>query len=192
MESRDELLTLLDEQGIEYRRADHPPVYTCERARREAPDLPGAETKNLFVCDGRGRRHFLVAVRPDTRVDLRELGTLLGAGGLRFASARRLATHLGLEPGSVTLLGVVNDRRGAVQVVIDEDLWSELAFQCHPLVNTSTLVVGRDGLRRFLASTAHEPTIVAVPAALDEGRAGTGEDGEQPPDGRRASDEDPR
>ncbi|MBM3146582.1 MAG: prolyl-tRNA synthetase associated domain-containing protein [Actinobacteria bacterium] len=180
MESRDELLALLDEQGIEYLRVDHPPVYTCEQARREAPDLPGAETKNLFVCDGRGRRHFLVVVRPDTRVDLRGLGTHLGAGGLRLASARRLATHLGLEPGSVTLLGVVNDRRGAVEVVIDEDLWSAPAVQCHPLVNTSTLVLSRDALRRFLALTAHEPTITAVPAAAPgAGRAATDENGGQ-------------
>jgi Ala-tRNA(Pro) deacylase len=161
--ARDRLLALLDAHGIAYERADHPPVYTCEEARREAPGLSCAETKNLFVRDAGGGRHFLVAVRPETRVDLKALGKLLNAGGLRFASPRRLSEHLGLEAGSVTLLGVVNDHDRAVDVVIDEDLWREPAFQCHPLVNTSTLVLGRDGLERLFALTGHAPHIVAVP-----------------------------
>ena len=55
------------------------------------------------MCDAKGRRHFLVSVRPETRVDLKALGALLGAGGLRFASGARLQRHLGLEAGSVTL-----------------------------------------------------------------------------------------
>ncbi len=166
-EARDRLLALLDAEGIAYVRADHPPVYTCEEARRESPGLPGAETKNLFLRDAKGRRHFVVGVRPETRVDLRALGTLLGAGGLRFASGARLAKHLGLEAGSVTLLGVVNDSEGAVEVVVDEDLWREDALQCHPLVNTSTVVIGRDGLERLFALTGHSPHVVAVPARAE-------------------------
>jgi Ala-tRNA(Pro) deacylase len=162
--ARDRLLALLDSHGIAYVRADHPPVYTCEEARRESPHLPGAETKNLFVCDAKGRRHFLVSVRPETHVDLRALGALLGAGGLRFASGARLTRYLRLEAGSVTLLGVVNDTELAVEVVVDEDLWREDALQCHPLVNTSTLVIGREGLERFFAVTGHRPTVVEVPA----------------------------
>jgi Ala-tRNA(Pro) deacylase len=161
--ARDRLLKLLDDHGIGYVRADHPAVYTCEEARREATGLAGAETKNLFVCDGKGRRHFLVAVRPETRVDLKALGTVLDAPGLRFASAGRLARYLALEPGAVTLLAVVNDHEGAVEVVIDEGLWSEAAVQCHPLVNTSTLVIDRDDLQRLFALTGHEPRVVAVP-----------------------------
>jgi len=165
--ARDRLLALLDAHGIAYQRADHPPVYTCDEARRESFGLPGAETKNLFFCDGKGRRHFLVSVRPETRVDLKALGSLLGAGGLRFASGARLARHLGLEAGSVTLLGVVNDVDGAVEVVVDEALWREDALQCHPLVNTSTLVIGREGLERLFAVTGHTPTVLAVPARAD-------------------------
>ena len=163
-EARDRLLALLDAEGIAYVRADHPPVYTCEEARRESPGLPGAETKNLFLRDAKGRRHFIVSVQPETRVDLKALGGLLGAGGLRFASGARLAKHLRLTAGSVTLLGVVNDTEGAVEVVVDEGLWREDALQCHPLVNTSTLVIGRDGLERLFAVTGHTPHIVAVPA----------------------------
>lgn len=166
-QARDRLLALLDDLDIEYVRADHPPVYTCEEARRESPHLPGAETKNLFVCDGKGRRHFLLGVRPETRVDLRALGASLGAGGLRFASGARLQRHLKLEAGSVTLLGVVNDPEGVVEVVVDEDLWREDALQCHPLVNTSTLVIPREGLERLLTVTGHTPRVMAVPARAE-------------------------
>ncbi|HPC48199.1 MAG TPA: YbaK/EbsC family protein, partial [Deltaproteobacteria bacterium] len=86
-----------------------------------------------------------------------------------FASPRRLMELLGLEPGSVTLLGVINDTRGAVEVVVDEELWHEEALQCHPLVNTSTLVISRDGIERFLAAVNHTPRIVDVPARNDPG-----------------------
>jgi Ala-tRNA(Pro) deacylase len=160
----DTIFDLLATHGIEYQRVDHPPVYTCEEASRVVPGLPGAETKNLFVCDGKGRRHFLVAVRPETRVDLKELGIKLEASGLRFASPARLQKHLGLEAGSVTLLGVVNDPAASVEVVIDEDLWTELAFQCHPLVNTSTLVLSKEALTQVFAMTGHAPRVLPVPA----------------------------
>jgi Ala-tRNA(Pro) deacylase len=165
--ARDDQPALPDRHGIEYLRADHPAVYTCEEARKETRGLPGAETKSLFVRDGKGRRHFLVNVRPETRVDLKTLGEVLGAASLRFASAARLERHLGPTAGSVTLLGVVNDRDGAVEVVVVEDLWREPSLQCHPLVNTSTLVVSREGLERLFAVTGHTPRVVAVPSRAD-------------------------
>jgi Ala-tRNA(Pro) deacylase len=161
------LYELLAAHGIDFRRVDHPPVYTCEQAHRLVPGLPGAETKNLFVCDGKGRRHFLVGVRPEARVDLKELGARLAVSGLRFASAQRLARCLGLEPGAVTLLAVISDPDTAVEVVIDEDLWREGAIQCHPLVNTSTLVLEKEALARFFTATGHEPLVMPVPVKTE-------------------------
>lgn len=159
----DALLEFLRSHDITYQRVDHPPVYTCDEARVVTPELPGAETKNLFLCDGKGRRHFLVTVRPDAQVDFKALGTALGVGGLRLASSERLARHLALEPGSVSLLGVINDTEQAVEVVIDENLWREEAFQCHPLVNTSTIALTKEGLTRFFEVRKHEPHVLRVP-----------------------------
>ena len=96
-------------------------------------------------------------------VDLKALGKAMAVKRLRFASADRLAGHLKLEPGSVTLLGVMNDEAGAVSVVIDKALWDAQALQCHPLVNTATLVISLEGMREFLAATGHEPTVLDVP-----------------------------
>ncbi len=148
---------------IDYQRVDHPPVYTCEEANRETPDLPGARTKNLFVKDRKGKQHFLIVVADHKATDLNQLGSVLGMGKLQLASPERLKKYLNLEPGAVTLLGIVNDPEQHVTVVIDEDVWQQDAIQCHPLVNTSTLVISRAGIEQFLQSSGHTPFVVKIP-----------------------------
>lgn len=169
------LYRFLEESRIHFSRHDHPPVHTVEEVYRLTPNLPGAKTKNLFLCDDKGKRHFLVTVPDMKRVDLKSLAGALGVKKLRFASARRLNRCLGLEPGAVTLLGVVNDDAHQVRVVIDETLWQADALQCHPLVNTSTLVLPMADLRRFFKATGHSPAVMRVPQRADEtARAGSG------------------
>lgn len=153
----------LDTRTIRYERHDHPPVFTCDDVNRLIPDLPGQKTKNLFVCDGKGKRHFLVTVPDEKSVDLKSLAAALDVKKLRFASAERLEKHLRLTPGSVTLLGVVNDTAGTVEVIVDDALWKADALQCHPLVNTATLVISLDHIRKFLDATSHTPQVMDVP-----------------------------
>ena len=138
-------------------------MFTCEEATRLVPPLPGAEAKNLFLRDRRGKRHFLVAVAYEVAVDLTALSHVVGASRLSMASPPRLQRHLGVEPGAVSLLAVANDRDGAVEVIIDQELWRAEQLCCHPLVNTSTLVLARSDLARFLESTGHAPLIIPVP-----------------------------
>jgi Ala-tRNA(Pro) deacylase len=88
---------------------------------------------------------------------------VLGVSKLGFASPQRLARYLGVDPGSVSLLGLVNDANNEVEVVIDETLWQAQAFGCHPLVNTSTLVISREGIQRFFETTGHQIRILDVP-----------------------------
>lgn len=159
-----DIYPFLDTHGICYQRYDHPPVFTCEDVDRLVPALPGRKTKNLFVTDNKGKRHFLVTVPAEKTVDLKRLGEVLSANKLRFASAERLTARLGLEPGAVTLLGVMNDATGHVRVIVDKTLWEADALQCHPLVNTATLVISLDNVRRFLDATAHPATVIDVPA----------------------------
>ena len=126
--------------------------------------LPAAKTKNLFLRDRRGRRHFLVTVGYEKAVDLKALASFLGVSKLGFASVDRLQRYLGVDPGSVSILGVVNDVNRAVEVIVDEDLWVAKAFQCHPLVNTSTLVISRDDIQRILEITGHPARVLNVPS----------------------------
>lgn len=155
----------LAEQKIDYERYDHPPVFTCEEADRLCPAMPPAavKTKNLFLRDKKGRRHFLVTVADEKTVDVKALGIMLGVGNLSFASPERLQKYLGLTPGAVSILGVVNDTQHAVEVLVDEHVWKAQAVRCHPLVNTSTLVISLADIRRFLAITGHPARVFVVP-----------------------------
>lgn len=158
------IFEFLDTNHIVYQRVDHPAVFTCEEADRLVPSLPGAKTKNLFLRDGKGKRHFLLSTLPEKSVDLKSLSHSLEVSGLSLASADRLQKYLGLIPGAVTLLGVFNDSSKKVEVLIDEALWARDAFLCHPLVNTSTLVLSKQSLLKFFELTGHDPRIIAVPA----------------------------
>lgn len=153
----------LEQHALPYQRFDHPPVYTCDEARRLCPDLPGAGTKNLFLRDGKGRRHFLVCVPEHKSVDLKALGAALDAKGLSLASAQRLQDKLGITPGSVSLLALVNDAGRQVELVMDPAIWHADAVLAHPLLNTQTLALPQQSLRRFLTLTGHEARVVDVP-----------------------------
>ena len=159
------LAVFLHAHGIAPAHHEHPAVMTVEESERLVPRLPGAKTKNLFLRDKKGARHFLVTVPHDLAVDLAALGTVLGAGRLGFASSERLSRHLGITPGSVSLLALFNDRAHAVEFVIDRALWQADAVHAHPLVNTATTVLAHADLERFLAATGHAARVVDVPRA---------------------------
>ena len=158
-----DLLRRLDGLGVGYQRFDHPAVFTCEEAERAMPEeTEAAHTKNLFLRDQKGRRHWLLVTSCAKQVDLRALAAAIGADKLGLASPERLARYLGLSPGSVTVFGLLNDRDHAVEVVVDRDVWAAATWRCHPLVNTATLVVSRAGIDAFLSATGHRPTVVTV------------------------------
>ncbi len=157
------LLRRLDELGVGYRRFDHPAVFTCEEAERAIPEgHDAAHTKNLFLRDQKGRRHWLLVTSCAKQVDLRALAATIGSDKLGLGSPERLARYLGLTPGSVTVFGLVNDTGRSVVLLVDRDVWESAAWRCHPLVNTATLVVSRAGIDAFLAATGHRPEIVTV------------------------------
>ena len=149
-----ELYHFLDEHGFIYQRIEHPPVFTCEQADQYRPDLPGVSTKNLFLRDKR-RRFYLVMTACEKKLDLKKLGQALHAPKLHFGSAESLAELLRLTPGSVTVLGLVNDENHQVELWIDDAIWGYEYFLCHPLVNTATLVLSKADLIRFFNLTGH-------------------------------------
>lgn len=158
-----DIYQFLAEHNIEYERHEHPPVFTCEEALRLVPPLSAAKTKNVFLRDRKRVRHFLVIVGYEKTIDLKALAPLLGVTKLGFASSERLQRYLGVDPGSVSILGVMNDANHEVDIIVDRDLWQAEAFQCHPLVNTSTLVISKENLQRFLEATGHQVRVFDVP-----------------------------
>jgi Ala-tRNA(Pro) deacylase len=158
----DELFTFLERHGITYVRHDHPPVFTCEEEAQHVPETGAARTKNLFLRDRRGKRHLLLVTLCAKNVRIAEFTDVAGADRLSFASPERLMKHLGVEPGSVTLLGLINDAARAVELYIDDDVWAAPSIHSHPLRNDVTVVLSHDHVVRFLAATGHRPRIVSI------------------------------
>ena len=162
------ILAYLASLGLDAPTVSHEPAFTVEQSKRITGDIAGAHTKNLFVKDKRGRM-FLIVAEHEQRIDLKRLHEVIGGSGrLSFCSADQMMTYLGVTPGSVTSLAVINDRDHAVSVVIDAALMAEPVINCHPLINSMTTSLSRDGLLAFFRATGHEPMIVALPAPVAE------------------------
>lgn len=157
-----DIYSYLAERGIPYVRHDHPPVFTCEEEREHVPESGAARTKNLFLRDRKGKRHLLLVTSCAKTVSIATFADVAGADRLSFASPERLRERLGVEPGSVTVLGLIADTPHAVELFIDTDVWSAPAVHAHPLRNDATLVLTHDALVRFLAATGHSPRIVTI------------------------------
>ena len=157
-----DLVGFLNANGVRFIRHDHPPVFTCDEELQHVPESGAARTKNLFMRDRRGRRHLLLVTLCSKSVSIADFAETSAADRLSFASPERLMKHLGVEPGSVTLLGLVNDADHAVEVFIDADVWSAASIHAHPLRNDATFVLSHDDVVRFLAATGHRPRIVTV------------------------------
>jgi Ala-tRNA(Pro) deacylase len=164
LRTRDEILARLAALGIETRTYDHPPVFTVEESRQHTRHIPGAHCKNLFLKDKKGSL-WLVTCADERRVDLNALSKRLGAARFSFGRPELLREVLGVEPGSVTPLAIVNDADRRVTHVLDEAWLGSGLVNCHPLQNDATTVLASADLLRFIRSTGHEPMIVD----LDEG-----------------------
>jgi Ala-tRNA(Pro) deacylase len=165
--SPDDLFAYLDSLGIAHQTVWHEPVFTVEQARtqRDRDHLVGGFTKNLFLRDKKGML-FLVVAPEDAAIELKSLHRLLSASGrFSFASAELMRDLLGVEPGSVTPFAVINDKAGSVRVVLDAAMMAQDVLNFHPLENTGTTTISRDGLLKFLDATGHRPRIEAVSAA---------------------------
>jgi len=167
-----ELRHWLTEQGIRYEHLLHEALWTCDDVARVMPaELDAVHTKNLFVRDKKGKRHWLLVTRCERAVDLRALADAIGVDNLSFASPDRLMRHLGVIPGAVTVMGLVNDAAHAVTVLIDRDVWEAPRLTCHPLVNDETLVIDHAGLAALLERTGHAPQVLTVPERATGGGA---------------------
>ena len=155
----DQLFAALDSLGINHSTVKHPPLFTVEQSQNLRGQIPGGHTKNLFLRDKK-YAIYLVVTQEDAEIDLKGLHRRLGANGrFSFGSADLMREVLGVEPGSVTPFGVINDTEGRVSVVLDAAMMEHQTLNYHPLVNTMTTSIGRDDLVKFLESTGHIPKI---------------------------------
>jgi Ala-tRNA(Pro) deacylase len=159
--TRDEILERLTALGLEHRTHLHPPVFTVEQAQEHTRHLLGGHCKNLFLKDKKGGL-WLVTCRDELKVDLNLLARKLNAPRFSFGRAELLQQVLGVAPGSVTPLALVNDTANRVTSVLDEGLLAHEWVNCHPLQNDATTTLRSDDLLRFVRATGHEPRVVEL------------------------------
>jgi len=152
-----------DALGITHETLVHEPLYTVEEAKSVKYGLTGAHTKNLFLRNKKGRM-FLLVIEQDRRVDLKGLRDQLNltGGQLAFASTERLAKYLGVVPGSVSPLAVINDHSGAVTVYIEKSLTEHEFIYLHPCRNTHSTCIKTADLITYLEAWDHPPTILTL------------------------------
>ena len=164
--TQDDLSAFLGDIGIATRTVSHPPLFTVEESQALRGEIAGTHTKNLFLKDKKGGI-FLVVAREDADIDLKRLHRTIGAAGrLSFGKPDLLMETLGVVPGAVTPFGLINDRNGRVEVVLDRDLISNEQINCHPLVNTATTTISAQDLLTFIKATGHDPRVVALDMPL--------------------------
>lgn len=117
-----DVFAFLSTHAIPYERYDHEAVFTCEQAEKAVPPIAAAHTKNLFLRDKKGQRHWLLVTLCSKAVDLKQVAGEIGADKLSLGSPERLAKHLGVTPGAVTILALINDPDHAVELVVNDDV----------------------------------------------------------------------
>jgi Ala-tRNA(Pro) deacylase len=168
---RVELLAYLDGIGVAHRTMDHPAVFTVSEGTEIKARFPGGHSKNLFLKDKKGQL-WLISARQDTVIDLKRLHRTLGSDRLSFGSAELMAETLAVTPGSVTALALVNDRARRVRFVLDKALAESDPVNFHPMTNTATTALSREGFARFLESIGVAATVVDFGALQGVGEVG--------------------
>ena len=155
---------LLDSLGVEYDRVDHAPAMTMEDCKEVDEILESMVCKNLFLCNRQETAFYLLMI-PDTKVfHTKDLSAQIHSARLSFAKPEYMEKYLDITPGSVSVLGLMNDSEKKVQLLIDEDVMKEPYFGCHPCINTSSLkFTTEDLMQKIIPALEHEPVTVTLP-----------------------------
>ncbi len=155
----EKLLAALDDLGLNTSTLHHEAVFRVGEGEGIKDQLPGAHTKNLFLKDDKGQL-WLISAEQKTRINLKALPKIIGSGRLSFGSPERLYDALGVTPGSVTALALINDPAQKVIFLLDKVLAEAEIVNFHPLTNTATTALSQADFRAFLASVDRELHIV--------------------------------
>lgn len=161
---RELVLKRLEELNISYKEVKHPPVYTIEDMDKLGKELfeNAKICKNLFLRDQKGRRHFLIVLPEEKRVELSKISEKINSTKLSFASSERLKKYLKVEPGSVTPLAIINDESNSVEMFIDEELKNEKLLGVHPNQNTSTILLTPEDLEKYIISCENSFSYIKI------------------------------
>lgn len=163
--NRDELFAFFEKQGIATVTFDHEPVFTVDEAKKVHDNVPGGHCKNLFCKDEKGVLWLIVALE-DARIDLKAAPAKIGSKRLTFGKPELLMEILGVEPGSVTPFGLINDAQIRTNVILDAAMMQHEKLNFHPLKNDATTTIGSADLLKFIKACGHNPRVVEVSGVL--------------------------
>jgi Ala-tRNA(Pro) deacylase len=155
MTGQKELYAVLDKLGISFEYHEHPPLATIEEAKIYWENYDAGKCKNIFFRNHKGDRHYLVILEHLSLLQIHDLEKRLKQGKLSFASDHRLMRYLGLEPGSVSPFGLINDAEKNVHLFIDEKLKVCERLTFHPNDNRASLIISKSDFLRFLDYTGN-------------------------------------
>lgn len=155
---------LLDELQIPYERVDHEVAETMEACKEIDEVLEADICKNLFLCNRQKTKFYLLMILGDKKFKTKDISAQIGSARLSFAGAEEMEKYLDITPGSVSVMGLMNDTENRVQLLVDEDLLKGEYFGCHPCINTSSLKMKTaDVLGPFLKAVHHDMITVKLP-----------------------------
>lgn len=155
---------LLDELQIPYERVDHEVAETMEACKEIDEVLEADICKNLFLCNRQKTKFYLLMILGDKKFKTKDISAQIGSARLSFAGAEEMEKYLDITPGSVSVMGLMNDTENHVQLLVDEDLLKGEYFGCHPCINTSSLKMKTaDVLGPFLKAVHHDMITVKLP-----------------------------
>ena len=156
---------LLDSLGISYQRIDHEAAMTMEACAAVDEILDATICKNLLLCNRQCTDFYLLMIPGNKTFKTSVLSKQIGSSRLSFAGAEYMEQFLDITPGSVSVLGLMNDHEGRVQLLVDEDVLKGEFFGCHPCINTSSLRLRtKDLIEKIIPAMGHEMRIVSLPA----------------------------
>jgi Ala-tRNA(Pro) deacylase len=151
----------LTSHGIDFILHEHEPVFTCEQAAnsRNYNKIRGIHSKNLFIKDRRAKNFYLVILPLTKTFDIKQLGETLNQK-LKFANQKELLEILDIEPGAVSIFGLINDTTHKVQVLIDKTITDADFVSFHPNINTETLELSQQNFQKYLTSIKNKIQVV--------------------------------
>ena len=160
--NKNETLHYLDQHGIKYEIVEHQAVYNMAEMEKITLPHPEADAKNLFVRDDKKQNYYLLTIKGDKRVNLQQFREENGTRRLSFASPQDLKEKLGLEPGSVTPLGLINDPRHEIPFYLDSYFRQQPRIAVHPNDNTATIWLKPQALIHFIRDLGNPVKVVKM------------------------------
>ena len=150
MTEKEKVLKVLDTLSISYEIYEHQPLPTIEIAMEVWKDIDSTHCKNLFFRNHKGNRHYLVILRSNHALDIHDLEKRLKQGKISFASQKRMDKYLGVQAGSVSPFGLINDQENHVHLFLDQNLKESEKISFHPNINTASLVISFSDFKKYL------------------------------------------